>query len=198
MSLELVNTFATLGTFLVIAATATAAIVQLRHARGSNQIAALNELRETSERAEFRVAVLFANTQLAQKLTVPSFRFQVVNVAARTAENEPLITHTIVLGNFYESMAILLRDGLIDRELALEIWNGLVVRTWETLAPATAMIRRNRGSVVWENFEYLTVLSQDWLAAHSNGTYPSGVRRIVLKDEWLEGDAQYAASSATR
>lgn len=36
MSLELVNTFATLGTFLVIAATATAAIVQLRHARGSN------------------------------------------------------------------------------------------------------------------------------------------------------------------
>lgn len=131
-------------------------------------------------------------------MTVPSFRFQVVNVAARTAENEPLITHTIVLGNFYESMAILLRDGLIDRELALEIWNGLVVRTWETLAPATAMIRRNRGSVVWENFEYLTVLSQDWLAAHSNGTYPSGVRRIVLKDEWLEGDAQYAASSATR
>jgi hypothetical protein len=40
MSLELLNTFATLGTFVVIAGTAIAAIVQLRHARSSNQIAA--------------------------------------------------------------------------------------------------------------------------------------------------------------
>ena len=33
MSLDLVNTLATLGTFLVISATAITAIVQLRHAR---------------------------------------------------------------------------------------------------------------------------------------------------------------------
>ena len=50
MSLELANTLATLGTFVVIAATAIAAILQLRHARTSNQIAALNELRETQKR----------------------------------------------------------------------------------------------------------------------------------------------------
>jgi hypothetical protein len=49
MSFELVNTLATFGTFVVIAATAIAAVVQLRHARSSNQIAALNELRETME-----------------------------------------------------------------------------------------------------------------------------------------------------
>ena len=36
MSLEVINTFATLGTFLVIAATAIAAIVQLSHARSSS------------------------------------------------------------------------------------------------------------------------------------------------------------------
>ena len=49
MSLELVNTLATLGTFLVIGATATAAIIQLRHMRGSNQIVALNELGNRSK-----------------------------------------------------------------------------------------------------------------------------------------------------
>jgi len=49
MTLQLVNTIAMLGTFLVIGATAVAAIVQLRHARCSNHIAALNELRETIE-----------------------------------------------------------------------------------------------------------------------------------------------------
>lgn len=48
-----------------------------------------------------------------------------------------------------------------------------------------------------ENFEYLTVLSQDWDAAHPNGSYPSGVRRIDLKDDWLEADTHYAASLAT-
>jgi hypothetical protein len=51
MSLQLVNTLATFGTFVVIAATAIAAIVQLRHARSSNHIAALNELRENARNA---------------------------------------------------------------------------------------------------------------------------------------------------
>ncbi|MBV8366944.1 MAG: hypothetical protein JO194_10675, partial [Candidatus Eremiobacteraeota bacterium] len=41
MNLELLNVFATLGTFVVISATAIAALVQLRHARSSNQIAAM-------------------------------------------------------------------------------------------------------------------------------------------------------------
>jgi hypothetical protein len=79
MSLELWNTFATFGTFLVISATAIAAIAQLRHARGSNQIAAINELRETGERAEFRAAQHFVVTQLPEKLHDPAFRYQVVN-----------------------------------------------------------------------------------------------------------------------
>jgi hypothetical protein len=190
MSLELWNTFATFGTFLVISATAIAAIAQLRHARGSNQIAAINELRETSERAEFRAAQRFVFTQLPEKLADRAFRYQIVNRAARTAENGPLIDQATSLGNFYESMAMLVRDGLVDRKLALEIWNSVAVRNWEALGPFTAILRRKLGSIVWENFEYLTVISQDWLAAHASGTYPPGIRRIQLKDEWLETDSQ--------
>ena len=49
MSLELVNTIATCATFVVIAATAIAAMVQLRQLRASNQIAAFNELRQAYE-----------------------------------------------------------------------------------------------------------------------------------------------------
>jgi hypothetical protein len=190
MSLELWNTFATFGTFLVIAATAIAAIAQLRHARGSNQIAAINELRETSERTDFRAAQHFVVTQLPEKLSDPAFRYQIVNQAARTVQNGPLIDQALSIGNFYESMAMLVRDGLVDRKLALEIWNGIVVRSWEALGPFTAILRRTLGSIIWENFEYLTVISQDWLAAHASGTYPLGVRRIQLKDEWLEADSE--------
>lgn len=197
MSLELVNTFATLGTFVVIAATALAAIIQLRHLRGSNQLAALNELRETSESTEFRASAHFVTTQLAEKLNDASFRYQIANRDSVTVDNEPLIAHTIGLGNFFESMAVLVKDGLVDRELAFEIWNRPVIRYWDHLVPVTAIIRRTIGNIAWENFEYLTVLSQDWLAAHPQGTYPSHVRRIALKDEWLEADTEYAASLAT-
>jgi hypothetical protein len=52
MSLEVVNTLATFGTFVVIAATAIAALVQLRHARSSNQIEALAEMRQEAASSE--------------------------------------------------------------------------------------------------------------------------------------------------
>src|SRR5215472_14260811 len=41
MSLELVNALAAVGTFVVIAVTALAALIQLRHLRSSNQLAGL-------------------------------------------------------------------------------------------------------------------------------------------------------------
>jgi hypothetical protein len=197
MALETWNTFATFGTFLVISATAIAAIVQLRHAHATNQIAALNELRETSERPEFRAASHFVTTQLAEKMKDPEFRYQVENRTSRTSENGPLIDYTTALGNFYESMAMLVKQGLVDRDLTLEIWNRPVVRSWQALLPITAINRRAVGRILWENFEYLTVLSQDWLATHPEGTYPSGVRRIEVEDRWLDADSQYAASRTT-
>jgi hypothetical protein len=197
MSLELWNTFATFGTFLVISATAIAAIAQLRHARTSNQLAALNELRQTVEHADYRAAQHFVTTQLARKLDDPSFRYQLANPAARSAENEPSIVKALAIGNFYESMGTLVKAGLVDQRLAIEIWNYPVTSNWGMLSSVTAINRRQLGSIVWENFEYLAVLSQDWVAAHANGTYPPGVRRIELKDDWLEPDAQYVGSLAT-
>jgi hypothetical protein len=196
MSFEFVNAFATLGTFLVIAATAIAAIVQLRHARTSNQIAALNELREMMEQSEFRVAQQFVITELPSKLLDPAFRYQISAVSARTGENQALIAKLRTIGNYYEGMGVLVKSGLVDPELALDMWSDNIRMAWERLSPVAAIDRRSGGDSSWENFEYVTVLAQDWIAAHPNGTYPSGVRRIVLKDQWLETDKQYAASLA--
>jgi len=44
MSLETWSTAASIGTFVVIAATAVAALAQLRHMRSSNQIAAVTAM----------------------------------------------------------------------------------------------------------------------------------------------------------
>jgi Domain of unknown function (DUF4760) len=196
MSLELVNTLATFGTFVVIAATAIAAIVQLRHARSSNHIAALNELRETTETREFLAASDFVQGGLAAKLQDPAFRYQVAVIAARTDEMRPLWGMLRAIGNFYESMGLLVNTGLVDRELVLRTYTGQIIGSWERLAPVLAIRRRTVGDALWENFEYLTVLAPDWMAAHPKGTYPASVRRFDLKDEFLEADKQYAASLA--
>ncbi|HYL26729.1 MAG TPA: hypothetical protein VEW74_02780, partial [Candidatus Nitrosotalea sp.] len=68
MSLELWNTIATTGTFLVIAATAIAALKQLRHANSSNQIAALNELRNTHETPAFTAATQYILVDLPKAI----------------------------------------------------------------------------------------------------------------------------------
>jgi hypothetical protein len=196
MSLELVNSLGTFGTFVVIAATAIAAIVQLRHARSSNAIAALNELRETMETADFQDAMHFVLAELPKKVEESAFRHQFAQSSARTEEMRPLIRKANTIGNFFESLGLLVKAGLVDRELALELWGGVVMDSWTALAELIPITRREQGDIVWENFEYLTVLAQDFAAAQSKGTYPIGVRRIALSDRWLEADKQYAASLA--
>jgi hypothetical protein len=107
------------------------------------------------------------------------------------------IQKTVTVGNYFESLGVLVKLGLIDRDLALEMWSWNSVLAWERLAPLTAIGRRESDdTALWEHFEYMVVLSQDWFSAHPKGTYPAGVRRIGLKDEWLEADKQYAASLA--
>jgi len=192
MSLELLNTLVGTGTFIVIAATAITAIAELRHVRSSNQIAALDELRESSESRRFRDAQRFVVNGLANALEDPSFRYQLLHRNCRTAEVQESIDNMHVVGNFYETMGLFLKTGLIDRDVLLEIWCSNAVRDWSLLAPAAAIWRRVMGGGVWENFEYLAVMSEQWLCAHPDGMYPKNVPRYQLVDTWREADAQYA------
>src|SRR5215472_15400712 len=145
MTLELWNTFATFGTFIVIAATAIAALVQLRHARGSNQISAMTELRDASETPQFASALQFVRSELASKVRDPEFRYQLANRKARTADNQELIAKMNTIGNFYENVGLLIKTGLVDRDLAASFWSGNVTEAWDELAPVTGLFRQAQG-----------------------------------------------------
>ena len=198
MSLELFNSLATFGTFVVIAATAIAALVQLRHARSANLIEGLSEAQRSFASLEFRAAERFVVTELAGKWQEPEFRYQFVTRAARTPENQDLIAKITLVGNAYELLGLFVKRRLLVREAALDIFSSNAVSIWERLTPVSVAARRSIGAEIWENFEYFVVLSQDWMAAHPNGAYPAGLRRIALKDELIEADAEYAASRAER
>jgi hypothetical protein len=197
MSLELINTFATLGTFLVIAATAGAALVQLRHARSGNLIEALAEMRQELASAEMTAALSFVRFDLSERLKDPAFRYQMTNLANLTENNKLARIYISRVANYYEGLGALVKSELAEKRFVLDssltTLGALVI--WNQISPVIAMFRLSEPSA-YENFEYLIVLAQDWKAKHPNGTYPAGVRRAEMSYPWLEDDKHYAASLA--
>jgi hypothetical protein len=180
MSPEWVTAIATAGTFVVIAASAIAALLQLRHTRGSNQIVALTECRETLESDEFQNARQFVTVtlpelmkdpEMARKLELPFFPAEL-----RPAGN---------VANFFESMGAFVRFNIIDRRIACDLWCGVVVSSWNALLPITR-IRRQLDPGIWENFEYLAVLSAEFMERYPT-SYPAQMRRMPLDEPQAAG-----------
>ena len=173
MSPEWLTAIATLGTFVVIAASAVAALMQLRHMRGSNQIVALTECRETLDSDAFQDARRFVSEVLPEFLKDPDKRAKLVE-RAFPAELRPAAN----VANFFESMGAFVRFNIIDRTIACDLWCGVVVTSWEALLPVTRA-RRRLDPGVWENFEYLAVISKQFMERHPS-SYPAGVPRMDL------------------
>lgn len=173
MSPEWVTAIATLGTFVVIAASAVAALLQLRHMRGSNQIIALTECRETLESDAFQEARAFVATELQQLLKNPETRDKL---------SQPVFPRELRpagnVANFFESMGAFVRFNIIDRNIACDLWCGVVLASWEALLPVTR-IRRRFDPGIWENFEYLAVLSKQFTERFPT-SYPAGMPRMNL------------------
>lgn len=177
MSLELISALASVGTFLVIAATAAAAIIQLRHLRSSNQITALTEIRETLESSQMVAARRFVQEGLPTIVKHPGFKARV----ERSVLDDELQA-VVLVSNFYEHMGAFVKYGIIDRQIACDLWNGVVLRDWDALLPFTTLRRRWENTQAFsENFEYLVVICQDWLKRHPDGAYPKTLRRLP---EW--------------
>ena len=109
MSLELLSTLATVGTFIVIAVTALAAVVQLRHLRASNQLHGLLTVLARVEDANFNQWVDDARKAVTEKLPDPTYREQVIDGTFERANN-PWLN----LANSYEWVGSLVRNRLIE------------------------------------------------------------------------------------
>lgn len=181
MSPEWVTALASIGTLIVIGGTALAALIQLRHMRGSNQIVALTECRETLELPEFRAAQRFVSFELPKRFADPVERAKMTHI--------PFAGDYEALGavaNFFESMGLFVKAGIIDRDIACDFWAYVIGRNWNAMAPITAYVREKADAPsLWENFEYLAVLAEDFTAKHPS-SYPTGMRRMPVDRSLLE------------
>lgn len=173
MSADWVTAIATAGTFVVIAASALAALMQLRHMRSSNQIVALTECRETLESPEFRDAQRFVSYELPRRLQDPDECRKAAQIPF-TGEYEAIGT----VANFFESMGLFVKTGIIDKRIACDFWAYVVLRNWEALLPLTSYARQKIDApALWENFEYMAALCERYQRQHPT-SYPRGMEHM--------------------
>ena len=184
MSLKLVNTFGTLLTVAIIAATAIAAMVQLRHLRAGNQINAMLSIGKQFNDKAFRDADLLVRTKAASALDDPLYRAYELAVARdqplpTVPEDYVQLRHAYrLVGSTFEDLGILVKNGIVDKDLFLDRYAWIIARSWRALEGYVAYTRAAAGNdAILENFEYLTVLSQDDMREHPSA-YPAGVRRL--------------------
>lgn len=181
MTIEALSTAAAVGTFLVIAATAVAALVQLRHLRVSNQLEALLAILRLPYDPILNEALLFVNHELEMRMSDPEFRRELEKpLPDRKIHKELLVC------DYYERLGSIVKNGLIPEELYFD--NSTPEQSWQRLSQVIAIRRRGRGPVVYDNFEYLVARSRAYDRRHPNGNYPPSEPRIAVEDVWLAED----------
>jgi hypothetical protein len=189
VSIELLNTIAGLATVTIVAATALAALIQLRHLRAGNQINALISVGDKLDSREFATAMAMVNSNIEAALAEPAFRKYEVAIRRRVPPPEvgerwvDMHRAIVLVGNTLELMGVLVKNGIVDPRIFVDQYCGYTLGAWKRLADYTALGREAGDPNSWENFEYLAVLSEDWLRAHPS-SYPRGVRRLELRNPW--------------
>ncbi len=184
MSYEVINSIAAVGTFVVIGATAMAALVQLRHLRASNQLQGLLTVLARVETANFNNWTDGARRVLADRMPDPAFRQSVVDGSYEMGDN-PWLN----LANSYEWVGSLVRQRLIEEDAFMDVYSSRVVAAWKLVEPVTALRRRRGDSSLWENFEYLYMRALVWEKRHPQGSYPLDMPRAPIEDPWLAADS---------
>jgi hypothetical protein len=190
MSLEVLSTAASVGTFIVIAATAIAAIVQLRHLRTSNQLAGLLNILGRSEDPIFSEWRDETKKIANERINDPAFRY-----ALEHGDYNRRTSPWMHLYNWYDYVGSLVKQGLVPQEAVMDSYATVLVNDWRTGQDIIAITRRRLGPGIWENFEYLAWLGKKWLEFHEGSAYPRNAQRLPVTDRWLEEDRRLHSES---
>ena len=172
MSVEALSLYVSIATLVVIAATAVAAIGQLRHLRAAYQIDALFHILEEWNDPTLRKAYTRLD-ELQTALQDPDY----VRMIRAGSVDRGSYPELLVL-DFWEQIGTYTKRGLIDEATLLDITSYTVVSAWRKASGLIAIIRQVRGPSVVENFEYLAVRSTLWNQRYPGGNYPAKLPRM--------------------
>jgi hypothetical protein len=174
------------GTLLVICASVIAALVQLRHMRGGNQLQALLSLERDFRAPELQAALTYVQEKLPQRLTEPEYRRELERIGFIDPATHP----EMIACNWLNEMGTLVKRGYVSEDTFMDLFARLIAHCWKQIAPAVAIMRRSRGEAQYHDFEYLAMRAATWLQRHPHGTFP----RAPLPDRWRDEDRQTSAA----
>jgi hypothetical protein len=181
------------GTLVVIGGSVVAALVQLRHLQGGNQLQALLSLEHDFRAPELQAAITYVQAELSGRLEDPAYR----NELEQIGFVDPVAHPEMVACNWLNEMGTLVKRGLVSEETFMDLFGRLIVHCWRKVAPAIAILRRKRGQAQYHDFEYLAMRATAWLERHPHGTAPRKFTRVLLPDPWLEADAKASQEQST-
>lgn len=179
MSPEWVTALASALTFLVIAASAIAALLQLRHMRSGNQISLLTAYNSEFDTQEFQLAFAYVRSVLPERLKDEAVLDELATAPPFVGEYAAIRT----IANFFEDMGAFVLTNLLEPDIVCTLYSENVTSAWQSIAPVTALLRHKLQSpAIWENFEYLAFLCVRFIEQHPTGTYPTGLARMPTDD----------------
>jgi hypothetical protein len=189
MSAEWVSALAAVGTFVVIAVTAIAATIQLRHIRASNQLTGLLHFTQSFGSEAMQSANKFIEEALPRKLQDDAY------VKGLMAANPDRREHPeLIVCDYMEQQGSYVKFGMIDKAQYLDITGAYVSSSWEMLREVVAIRRKARNSdAMYENFEYIASLAL-MRTARRTSAFPSGVPRLLPQSEWRTINIPHAKS----
>lgn len=178
MTLETLNTLFSGATFLVIAGTAIAAMGQLRHLRASNQLSALVTVLEDWQKPEMQAWIRFVREELPERLKDPAYLDSIESM-----RSDRTVHPWLHMCDYFEQLGAWIKYGYVDKTAYLDVGSANVQHFYQSVRPGIERLRAVRQSnAIYENFEYLAVISRQWNLAHPNGAYPRGVPRFAEID----------------
>ncbi len=178
------NTWANLGTFLLLLASVIAAAVSLHHAASFNQISAVISMERDLRGEDMQEALRFVQYELPFKMHDQKFRDELDALGFIDSR----VHMEIQACQWFNAVGTLLKNNLVDEGAWMDLFARLTVAYWDSLSPAIAIMRRRRGDWQFANFEYMAMRAKSWLVKHPHGTFPNHTQRAKLTDTWLNTD----------
>jgi len=183
MTAEWVTAIATAGTFVVIAASAVAALMQIRHMRSGNAISLLTAYNNEFDTQEFQLAFNYVRSVLPNRLNEDDALDALAQAPPFVDEFASIRT----IANFFEDMGAFVFTKLLDRRIVCTLYAENVTSAWCSIAPVAALLREKlEAPAVWENFEYLAVLSEEFIARYPGGLFPGSLRRMPIDERLVQ------------
>lgn len=147
MTAEALTAAAAIGTFVVITASAIAALIQLHHMSSNNELSALRSAMESWDGDRVQSALYFLRTEFAKKMQDESYRNELDTTGPVDRRSHP----ELYVCDFWDTLGVFIMHGLLRESAFLEMGADMVAANWETLSPANCnhAAKTRRRALYW-------------------------------------------------